>query len=156
MLLPDKILHSAGGRMEIKLSRLGRPTVLVCHGQDTAKAAFDVNNSVREKYPEAQRVVIASIVDLRSFPSMFHGMVKPELEKAYLKAAGKLPEELDPKEYVIILPDWDGAVTDQLKATGSTKQAVVVVADSKGAVVGTSSGENLGPAALKYLETVLG
>lgn len=151
MQLPDQILHTAGSRLEMKLSRLGCPAVLICHGQDTAPAAFAVNSTVREKYPDAEQVIIASIIDLRAFPKMFQGMVKPELEKAYLKAAGKLRAGLDPQDYVILIPDWDGSVTDQLEATGSTKQAVVIVADSKGQVVGSHTGEDLGTAALKDL-----
>jgi len=151
MRLPSIILHAAGSRQDFKLSRLGQKAVLVCHGQDTAKAAFEVNNTVREKYPDADEVLIASIIDLSSFPSMFQGMVKPELDKAYLKAASKLSEGLEPRDYVIILADWDAEATEALEAKGSTKQAVVIVADAKGQVVGRCAEGDLGAAALKFL-----
>lgn len=154
MLLPDMILNAAGSRQDFKLNKLGRTTVLICHGQDTAKAAFEVNNAVREKHPDAAQVIIASIIDLSSFPSMFHGMVKPELEKAYLKAAGKLDAGLEPKEYVILLPDWDGDVTAALDAKGSTKNAVVIVADDQGKVLGSANSGDLGQAALKLLAKI--
>ncbi len=151
MLLPGLKLHAVGSHQEFKLNKFGRQAVLICHGQDTAKAAFEVNNAVREKYPDADQVIIASVIDLRAFPSMFHGMIKPELDKAYLKASGKLPHDLDPKDYVILLPDWDGEVTDALEAKGSTKNAVVVVADDQGKVIGSANSGNLGKAALKFL-----
>lgn len=154
MLLPGLKLNAVGSRQEFKLNKLGRPTVLICHGQDTAKAAFEVNNAVREKYPDADEVIIASIIDLSAFPSMFQGMVKPELDKAYLKASGKLSPDLDPKDYVILLPDWDGEVTGAVEATGSTKNAVVVVADDRGKVIGSANSGDLGKAALKWLEKI--
>jgi hypothetical protein len=152
MPLPDQLLHTAGSRLELKLNKLGRTAVLVCHGQDTAKAAIEVNTVLREKYPDARQLFIASIIDLRSFPTMFHGMVKPELEKAYLKAAAKLPEGHDPLDYVVLIPDWDGSVTDQLEAEGSTREAVVVVADAKGEIKGTCRGKDLAQQTIKILD----
>lgn len=151
MQLPDLILTAAGSHHEFKLSGFGLPCVLVFHGQNTAQAAMEVNNTVRAEHPDAGQVAIASIIDLRSFPSMFHGMVKPELEKAYLKASSKLPEGAEARDYVILLPDWDGHVTDTMGITGSTSTAAIMVADASGKVVGTEQGDDLGAAALKLL-----
>ena len=155
MQLPDLTLNAAGSRHDFKLSAFGVPTVLVFHGQNTAEAALEVNKTVRAAHPDPSQVAIASIIDLRSFPSMFHGMVKPELEKAYLKASSKLPEGTDARDYVILLPDWDGSVTDTLGISNSTSTAAIMVADAAGNVVGTEQGENLGDAALKLLTGLL-
>ena len=151
MQLPDLTMTAAGSRHDFKLSAFGMPTVLVFHGQNTADAALEVNKTVRAVHPDASQVAIASIIDLRSFPSMFHGMVKPELEKAYLKASSKLPEGADARDYVILLPDWDGSATDTMGISNSTSSAAIVVADAAGNVIGTEQGEDLGAAALKLL-----
>ncbi len=151
MQLPDLTLTAAGSEKEFNLATLGAPAVIVCHGQHTAKAALEVNRTVRREHPDPQALVVASVIDLRQFPSMFRGMVKPELEKAYHQAAGDLPEGADPADLVILLPDWDGSVTDTLGAQGSTEQAVVLVADAAGNVLGTRQGDDLGAAALELL-----
>ncbi len=153
--LPPLTLDAAGSGRSINLSQVGLPTVLICHGQDTAKAAIEVNTTVRGRYPSAEQVCIASVIDLRQFPSMFHGMVKPELEKTYRNAAERLPEGADAARFVVLLPDWKGEATDTLGAAGSTKTAVVLVADAEGQVVGTHQGDDPGQAALDLLAQVL-
>ena len=151
MRLPNLTLTAAGSRRDVNLSRLGAPVVLVLHGQNTAKAAFEVNAAVREVHPDPRKVVIASIIDLRSFPSMFHGMVKPELEKAYLKAAANLDAGINPHDAVILLPDWDGKAHDALGVVDTTSVAAILVADAAGNVLGTKQGEDLGKGALAFL-----
>jgi hypothetical protein len=149
--LPDLNITAAGSGREINLTALGAPVVIVCHGQNTAKAAMEVNTTVRAVHPDAKALVIASVIDLRQFPSMFHGMVKPELEKAYNQAAARLPEGSDPADMVILLPDWDGKIHDALDIQNSTSTAAIVVADAEGNVVGTRQGEDLGTAAIEML-----
>lgn len=151
MQLPHLTLTAAGSGREFDLGALGAPCVIVCHGQNTARAALEVNLAVRAVHPTAGDVIIASVIDLRSFPSMFHGMVRPELEKAYHKAAGNLPEGSDPAAFVVLLPDWDGQATDALGVVGSTATAAVVVADARGRVLGTRQGDDLGAGALDLL-----
>jgi len=154
--LPGVTLTAAGSGREVFLGSGQVPLVLVFHGQDTAEAAFQVNKAVRKIHPGADSVVIASVIDLRSFPGMFHGMVKPALERAYFKAAGKVPEGRDPADYVILLPDWDGAVHDAVGVQDSTQQAAVIVAEPGGRIVGRDQGENLGDAALLALDRLPG
>lgn len=149
--LPDLTLTAAGSNRDLSLGALGVPCVLVCHGQNTAKAAMEVNSTVRAAYPDAATLIIASVIDLRSFPSMFRGMVTPELEKAYHKAAGNLPTGADPAAFVVLLPDWDGKATDALGIKESTSTAAVIVADAQGRVLGTRQGDELGGAALEIL-----
>ncbi len=147
-LLPDVSLTAAGSTREIALRDMGICAVLVFHGQDNGDAALQVNKTLRKEYPAADQVFIASVIDLRSFPSMFHGMVRPALEKAYFNAAGKLPEGADPAALVVLLPDWDGAVSDAVGMVDATRTAGVVVADAGGKVVCIDQSENLDQAAL--------
>jgi hypothetical protein len=151
-MLPAETLTAVVSAREITLNSLGRPAVIVFHGQDTGAAAIEINNTVRATFPTADEVLIASVIDLRQFPAMFHAMVKPELEKAYHKAAGKLPEGADPTELIVLLPDWKGAIHNACGVENSTKQAVVVVADASGKILATLQGEDLGAATVSALK----
>lgn len=149
--LPDVNLTAAGSEREVNLRKIGVPTILVFHGQDTGDAALQVNKAVRKRFPGVDKVFIASVIDLRSFPGMFRSMVQPAMEKAYFNAAGKLPTEADPADLVILLPDWEGSVHDTLGVKGSTEQGAVVVADREGRIVCIDQSENLAETALTAL-----
>ena len=149
--LPAEILTTVVTAREITLNAIGRPAVLVFHGQDTTAEAIAVNNAVRAVFPDPEEVLIASVIDLRQFPSMFHGMVKPELEKAYHKTAGKLPADADAEALVVLLPDWKGAAHDACGVQGSTREAAVVVADAQGHILTRAQGADLSAVALAAL-----
>jgi hypothetical protein len=150
-LLPDVTLTAAGSEREVNFRQLGVPAILVFHGQDTSDAALEVNKAVRKQHPAVDEVFIASVIDLRSFPSMFRGMVQPVLEKAYHNAAGRLPDEADAVDLVVLLPDWDGSVHDTAGVKGSTEQAAVIVADREARIVCLDQSDNLAEAALTAL-----
>jgi hypothetical protein len=154
--LPDVTLKAAGSEREISLRGIGTPALLVFHGQDTADAALEINKAVRRDHPSADEVFIASVIDLRSFPSMFHGMVKPALEKAYYNAAGKVSEGADPADLVVLLPDWDGAVHDAVGVTDSTRDAAVILVDSEAGIIWRGQGEQLAEKAQSALGDLLG
>jgi len=149
--LPDVTLTAAGSDREVNLRNIGAPVILIFHGQDTGDAALQVNQAVRRRFPGVDEVFIASVIDLRSFPSMFRSMVRPALEKAYYNAAGKLPTEADPADVVVLLPDWEGSVHDSLGVKGSTEQGAVVVADREARIVCIDQGDDLAEAALTAL-----
>ncbi len=150
--LPAAVLKAVVSGREISLSEAGVPLVLVFHGQDTTKEAVEVNKSVRGVHPDPRDVLVVSVIDLRSFPSMFRGMVESELEKAYHNAAGRLPEGADPADHVILLPDWDGSVYDALGIKNANAQAAVIVADREGRVLCLSQENGLGEVALTALK----
>jgi hypothetical protein len=153
--LPDVTLTAAGSDREIPLAGIGVPSILIFHGQDTADAALAVNKTVRKKYPGADQVLVASIIDLRSFPSMFHSMVQPALEKAYFNAAGKVSAGADPADLVVLLPDWDGAVHDAVGVRESTAQAAVLVADAAGLIISRDQGDDPAGTALAAVDGLL-
>jgi hypothetical protein len=153
--LPDVKLTAAGSGREVNLTQIGVPTILIFHGQDTADAALEVNKAVRKRFPTAADVFVASVIDLRSFPSMFRSMVTPALEKAYFNAAGKVPAEADPADLVVLLPDWDGSVHDTVEVRDSTDQAAVLVADDLGRIVGRDQSDNLAETALAALSSLM-
>ena len=149
--LPALALEAVVSGRTVDLAALGRPAVFVFHGQDTAGAAMAVHAAVRTAHPDPDAVFMASVIDLRAFPSMFHGMVKPELEKAYHKAAAGLPAGADPADWVVLLPDWKGAAHDACGVSDSTRRAAVLVADAAGRVVAHSQDPDPATAALAAL-----
>ena len=150
--LPEVVLTAIVSGREISLRNIGAPLVLIFHAQDTARTALEVNRTVRGAYPDAREVVIASVIDLRSFPVMFKGMVEDELEKAYHNSASRLPAGADPADHVILLPDWKGAVHTALDVKNSNAQAAVVVADRAGQILCRIQEGDLGPLALAALQ----
>lgn len=149
--LPDVTLTAAGSEREVNLRNIGVPAILIFHGQDTGDAALEVNKAVRKWYPGVDEVFIASVIDLRSFPRMFHSMVQPALEKAYFNAASRIPTDADPADLVVLLPDWEGIVHDTVGVKGSTEQGVLVVVDRKARIVCLDQSDNLAEAALTAL-----
>ena len=152
--LPDATFTAVVSGREISLRETGIPLVLIFHAQDTARDALEVNLAVRGVHPDPAEVMVASVIDLRSFPSMFRGMVKSELEKAYHNAAGRLPEGADPADHVVLLPDWDGSIFDSVGIKNANDQAAVVVADRQGMVLCQVQENDLGAQALDALRNI--
>ncbi len=146
--LPAITLTTTGTNRALTLNTLGKPAVLIFHGQGTADAALAINTTLRAVHPSADDLLVASVIDLRQFPGMFRGMVESELEKAYHKAAGRLPESAVAEDLVVLLPDWDGAAHDALGLQDTGSQAAVVVTDAAGTILGTDQGDDPGAAAL--------
>jgi hypothetical protein len=87
------------------------PLLLVFHGYIGADNAVQINAALRERYPSVEQLQIASIVDLHHIPRFMRTAVELTLAAAYRQSAAKIPDYRDPKDYVIILPDWEGKVT---------------------------------------------
>lgn len=151
-MLPDVTLTAVVSGTEIALDKLQRPAVLIFHGQNTADAALAVNSAVRAVFPAAEDVFVASVIDLRQFPAMFHGMVKPELEKAYHKAAATLPAGADATALIVLLPDWRGTAHDACAVADSTAKATVLVTDAMGNVVLRTNEDDLAARAVAALQ----
>jgi hypothetical protein len=133
-----------------------RYLVLVFQSQKTARAMAPIQDRVRRKFLNPADVRIASVVDLSGVPRMFKGMAKSALKQAYQDAASHLPEEwkavADPADYIIILPDWKG---DFFKAFGvgdANEQAVAVVIDRQGTVLGSQRGGKLSDFVVSLLD----
>jgi hypothetical protein len=153
--VPAKTLVAVGSGREMPLDRLGVPAVLVFHSQENAGAAGRLNQAVRERYPLPSQVLIASVANLQGVPRLFRGMAEGAMRKAYQEASAQLPEGLKAEDYVIILPDWDGKVTEALGAKDPDKVAAVAVIDGAGALLGFYQGDSLEEKALQFLQNLL-
>lgn len=113
--LPDLTLKAAGSGRELRLAHLKRPAVLICHTRDNASAAGQIVIDLRDHYPDSDRVLVANVADLRGVPKFVNGLVYGIMAQAYRDSVKLIPAHLDPAQYVVILPDWGGAV---LRAAG--------------------------------------
>ncbi len=61
--IPDVTLTAAGSDRQIALVHIGVLAVLIFHDQSTADVVPQINEAVRDVYPQASSVLIASVVD---------------------------------------------------------------------------------------------
>lgn len=146
-------LKAVGSNRELNLSTLGKPAVLLFHTQETAEAAAAVNASLRaqDNYKSCDSLFIANIVDLHSVPKLFRGFAEKAMKESYDKAATSLPAGADPKDYVLILPDWDGSATKAFGLKDTNKTAGVAVLNTGGNIIGTHQNRDLISQAMQLL-----
>lgn len=128
-----------------------RALVLTFHDHTSLDALRELQTAVRTAYPSADDVLMASVPDLSRVPRPLRRVVEPVLKQAYGEAARFVPAELDPADYVVILPDWTGEVAKLFGAHRSDKEPYLVVIDRGGRVVGAYRGKALAQAAMAFL-----
>lgn len=139
---PDFDLLAVGSGRRVRLRDLaGRRVVLVFHLQGTAPAAREVNRAVRARFPDPEEVFIASVIDLSIVPPLYWMTVGLVLGSAYEQAARELPPDVDPAEYLAILPDWAGRVSRAYGARNTGRAAAVTVVDRDSDVILSYQGE---------------
>jgi hypothetical protein len=150
---PEFKLTAIGSGRDVSLESCAkRPLVLVFASQSTSDAVGEINNAVRARLPLAAQATVASVFDFGKVPSLFHGMIKLALKRAYKAAAQGVPQDFDPADYVMILPDWTGSVAQQFGIGGTDKAAAVVLVDRAGKVQGVLQGSNLADQTINVLQ----
>lgn len=150
---PDFYLIAAGSGRRVRLRELAdRKVVLVFHLQGTAPTARAMNRAVRERFPDPEEVFIASVIDLSIVPSLYWMTVGLVLNSAYEQAARELPPDVDPAEYLVILPDWGGRVSRDYGVRNTGRAAAIVVVDEDSNVTLSYQGERPVEAVLEALE----
>ena len=150
---PDFVLLAAGSGRRGRLRELaGRKVVLVFHLQGTAPTARAMNRAVRERFPDPEEVFIASVIDLSIVPSLYWMTVGLVLNSAYEQVARELPPDVDPAEYLVILPDWGGRVSRDYGVRNTGRAAAIVVVDEDSNVTLSYQGERPVEAVLEALE----
>ena len=139
---PDFDLLAAGSGRRVRLRELaGRKAVLVFHLQGTAPTARAMHRAVRERFPDPEEGVIASVIDLSIVPSLYWMTVGLVLARAYEQAARELPPDVDPADYLVILPDWGGRVSRDYGVRNTGRAAAIVVVDEDSNVTLAYQGE---------------
>lgn len=151
---PAVTLTAIGSGRKVSLNQIGFPALLIFHGRNTAEASQKVNGPVRDKYPLASSLLVASIMDLHIAPRLLRGVVEAFIRDAYEEACKKLPNGWTPREYLLLLPDWDGSLTKNFGFKDTDRTAGVVVLDRQGKVVGAYQGKDLTAQAMAMLKKV--
>ncbi len=146
------LLAAGSGRRVTLRGNEGRPVVLIFHLQGTAPTARQINRAVRERHPDPNEVLVASVIDLSIVPPVYWVTVSLILGQAYEQAAAELPPNTDPSEYIVILPDWGGRVSRDYGVRRTERAAAIVTIDRNSNVAGFYQGERPVEAVLEVLE----
>ena len=131
-----------GSERTVSLQAPGVITVLICLAQETEKDAVIIENAVRERFPSAQDVLVVDVVDLRGVPGLFRKVAEGLLASEHKKAVDALADGLDPRDHVVILPDWQGEVAKAFNLPEPSKTVCGAVLSAEGNIMGTYEGTN--------------
>lgn len=152
-LAPDFDLLAAGSGRRVRMrDQAGRKVVLVFHLQGTAPTAREINRAVRERFPDPEEVFIASVIDLSIVPPVYWLTVGLVLGSAYEQATRELPPDVDPADYLVILPDWGGRVSRDYGVRNTGRAAAIVIVDEDSNLTLSYQGERPVEAVLEVLE----
>lgn len=153
--LPGQTLTAIGSGREIQVRRTGVPIVLIYHSRNTAEVAREINNEIRDKYPKASEVLIASIVDMHFIPRLMRGVTEKMIAGEYEKATAELEEGQDPQDFIIILVDWNGKMTSGAGFDNTNDQPGLIVLDAEGDLLDIYQGDEPVQKALQLVDQVL-
>jgi phytoene dehydrogenase-like protein len=151
---PAFTLKATGSGREVILNAIGKRAVLLFHTADTAEIAERINQAVRSvpEYQPGEALAILNVVDLHSVPKLFRGFAEKSMRESFEKASKAIPQGQDPRDYVIILSDWDGKATQSFGLGDTSKVVGLAVLDEHGVVIGTYQGSEPELNALELLK----
>lgn len=138
---PEFSLTAVTSKRTIDLQNEAARLMLLFHGYQTAVLAGSIVQTVRETYPDPDKLLIASVADLTIVPRLLHGAAKKIMGDAYNQAAAYVPDSEDPTDHIIILPDWKGSVFSAYQVPNNNGQVAVVLVDEKRLIQGSYAGE---------------
>ena len=152
---PDvKLTAVTTGRQISASTCRGHPVLLLFHNHHTLAAIEEVQRAVRNSYPICTEPILANIVDLGGVPRLLRRTVQKALQSGYEQGAAAVPDGLDPADYVIILPDWDGRVTAGFSFRDVGKTAAIALLDGEWVLRGRHQGPRLGQTAVDLIDQV--
>ena len=161
---PAKTLVAIGSGRRVTLNRLAKPAVLLFLARETSNDGAPVIARLREDYPLVEQVLMASVVDLHIVPRLVRGVAEAAMRLAYDKAVERFPHEfkptrpgepVDPADYIIILPDWDAAITRHFGVRNPARTPALAVLDRHGVLVSLQEGGDLTASALSSLQRII-
>jgi hypothetical protein len=148
-------LEAVGSGRIVDVTSLDRPAVFICFAEATQHDADPVEAAVRARYTAAQ-VLVGHVIDLHTVPSLFRAIARGILDQEHARAVATLPPGETAKDYVVMLPDWDGAFVNALGLTDVSQRLSVAVFAADGTLAGTSQGTDVPAGAIRLLEQALG
>ncbi len=127
----------------------GRRAVLVLHGPRTTDAPKVVGKAVRAQHPEADAVVVANIINLKSMAGLWKKVADAQIKATYEKLAGKIGDGAE--EYVILCSDYENAIAPLFGFEDTNQAAAVVVLGPDGEILGQTDQGDLAEQAVAWL-----
>jgi hypothetical protein len=149
---PAVTLKANGHGRRITFDAIGTTTVVVCVARETSDQALPVRDAVRERWPEASDVLVINLADGRPFPRLIRKIAEQIMKSSYNSAVAHLKPGRRPEDYVLIVPDWEGAVLTALGLEDVSKTIAVAVIDKQGDVIGVYQGDDPPSHAVALLE----
>lgn len=152
MQAPPFVLKALGSNRTIGVEPCrGTPLLLVFHDQHTIEAVQKMQEAVRSRWPDAAQLLICSVVDMSALPAFTRPLAERVMKGIYAKAAEAMPPGRHAADYIIILLDWDGAVSRRYGAHQVSEAPLLVLIDADGIVRGVYKGRELAESALAML-----
>jgi cytochrome oxidase Cu insertion factor (SCO1/SenC/PrrC family) len=154
---PDFTLdHVLGHKVSLSDYR-GRPVVVVFGGRESVPQVKNGINTIRRAHG-ASDVEVLGVSDLREAPRPARIIVKSQMKKAFEEAvqaeaatAQDVGRQPDGPDHVLMLMDWSGETVDSYGLNDVEHEAVGVVIDPNGRVLGSGRGDALGEEVLALL-----
>lgn len=122
---------ATGRNFDLKDFR-SRYVLLLFVSPTNARSSREVVIRVRKAFPNFEQLPIAVVVNLHTVPRFFRGTVERIMESAYRDAAAEIPVEFDPADHLILLPDWEGTITNAYHADNSDREVHLRLVDPEG------------------------
>lgn len=149
---PDFKLRAIPTKRKVLIpSDIGVPMLLVFMGAQTATQLEDVVKNVRLQQPDPAQLLVVNVVDLRGVPKLLKKTAETVIRASYDQAAAQLPEEFDPIEHLILIPDWKGKIFKAFGVKDANSNLAIVALNGEGQVIGHFQGEDIVPAALEMI-----
>jgi hypothetical protein len=152
---PAVTLKAIGHGRQLTFNALGRPAVLIFVARETSEQPPPVVTAIREKYATADDVMIANVADGRPFPRLIRKIAERIMKSSYNDAVKNLEPGRKPEDYVLIVPDWDGALLRLLGIDDVTKMIAVAVINGRGDLIGVYQGDDPQSHVLEMLERAI-
>ena len=149
---PAVTLKAIGHGRQLTFNAIGTTALLLCAARETRDAAPAVVSAIRERYATADKVLIATIVDARAFPKLIRKVAEQIMKSSYNDAVKNLAPGRTAEDYVLIMPDWNGALLGPLGIDDVTEAIAVAVISRSGDLIGVYQGEDPASHALAMLE----
>jgi hypothetical protein len=156
---PDFTLDHVLGHSVSLSDFSGRTVIAVFGGRDSAEQVKQAVQAIRRTY-DPEQLPVLSISDLEAVPRPARIIPKQQLKKAFeeavedlsatLQAAGKQLSD-DPGKDVIMLMDWKGEAVHGFGLSRVDQEAVAVVVDGDGRILGSGTGAQAGDEALNLV-----
>lgn len=153
--VPGITLTAVVSKRKLTLDRLAVPTLFVLVGQETAGAAWDILSQVRAVQDDPSVLQLATVVDLRAVPRLLRKVGEKALEGRYQERSKALDAGQDPRDRVIIVPDFDGKALEAFGLADVSKQPGIALVAPAGSLVGVYQGDEPAAAALDLVSRAL-